>query len=151
MRRGDRALSDEDARALLMRGEHGVLSTVGSGGEPYGVPLNYVFDGGSIFVHGALEGRKVENLTDGTRVSFCVVGDTQVMPPRFGTLYESVLAAGTVSQLSGARKREALVGFVRKYAPGHLDAGLDMIERMEATTRVFEIEIDHLTGKARAS
>ena len=51
-------------------------------------------------------------------------------------------AVNIVDPGSGARKREALVDFVRKYAPGHLDAGLDMIERMEATTRVFEIEID---------
>jgi len=40
MRRKDRALSEEEAQALLDRTEYGVLSTVGGDGRPYGVPLN---------------------------------------------------------------------------------------------------------------
>ena len=40
MRRKDREISEEEACQLLATGEYGVLSTVGSDGEPYGVPLS---------------------------------------------------------------------------------------------------------------
>ncbi len=57
MRRKDRETSEEEACQLLAAGEYGVLSTVGADGEPYGVPLSYVYRDGEIFFHSAPEGR----------------------------------------------------------------------------------------------
>jgi nitroimidazol reductase NimA-like FMN-containing flavoprotein (pyridoxamine 5'-phosphate oxidase superfamily) len=40
MRRKDRELSAEEAGRILAKGEFGVLSTVGTDGQPYGIPLS---------------------------------------------------------------------------------------------------------------
>ncbi|HTF38640.1 MAG TPA: pyridoxamine 5'-phosphate oxidase family protein [Blastocatellia bacterium] len=51
-------LSQEEARTLLTVSRVGRLGCVYAGG-PYVVPINYVLDGESIYVH-SLPGRKLE-------------------------------------------------------------------------------------------
>ena len=46
MRRKDRALSKETAIQILKDGECGILATCGEAGQPYGVPLSYVYHDG---------------------------------------------------------------------------------------------------------
>ncbi|MFO8148864.1 MAG: pyridoxamine 5'-phosphate oxidase family protein [Trueperaceae bacterium] len=108
MRRSDRQLGDAEARDVLTRGAYGVLSTVGRGGEPYGVPLSYCVLGGAVYLHCAREGRKLDHLAREPRVSFCVVGATRVIPEEFGTLYESAVVEG-VARMSGGGLRTTLV------------------------------------------
>ena len=60
IRRQDRLLTAEEAYTLLKEGEYGVLSMITPEGTPYGVPVNYVWDGdGAIYIHCASDGRKL--------------------------------------------------------------------------------------------
>ena len=54
MRRKDRQLLQEDAMAILMKGEYGILSTSGEDGSPYGVPVSYAVGNGKIYIHGTV-------------------------------------------------------------------------------------------------
>jgi hypothetical protein len=56
LRRKDRVLSETDTRALLERGEYGVLSLCCAAGEPYGLPLSYCVLDTAIYFHCTLEG-----------------------------------------------------------------------------------------------
>jgi nitroimidazol reductase NimA-like FMN-containing flavoprotein (pyridoxamine 5'-phosphate oxidase superfamily) len=49
-----------EASRLLATGEYGVLSTVGEDGQPYGMPLNYVYKNDVICFHCARVGPKIE-------------------------------------------------------------------------------------------
>ena len=58
VRRQDRLLSESDAVSLLREGEYGCLSLVDEAGNPYGIPISYVWDGNeSIYLHCAPEGK----------------------------------------------------------------------------------------------
>lgn len=149
MRRTDRRLDDTEAREILARGAHGVLSTVGPDGAPYGVPLSYCVRDGAIYVHCAREGRKLDHLAREPRVSFCVVGATRVLPEEFGTLYESAVVEGTAREAIGDEKQAALEGLLAKYSPDHVDEGLRYIDALRDETRVFRIDVASLSGKAR--
>ena len=149
MRRQDRAIADEEAWDLLRRAEYGVLSTVGPDGAPYGVPLSFCIDRGSIYLHCALEGRKLDDLANEDRVSFCVVGETEVMPEKFGTKYESVIVTGRAAEIFGDDKQAALEAILRKYSPGFFDEGLGYIGSLRDKTRVFRVGVDRVSGKAR--
>ena len=46
----------------------------------YGVPLSYVFQDNSIYLHCALEGKKLTYLRRHNKVSFCVVGEAEPCP-----------------------------------------------------------------------
>jgi len=149
LRRKDRELSSDLASKLFLECEYGFLSTVDIDGQPYGIPLNYVYKDNSIYFHCALEGHKLENITVNKKVSFCVVGETKVVPDQFTTKYESAVVFGSVSEVYGDEKRDALVSFLEKYSPGYLEEGEKVIDKSGEKTRVLKIDIDYMTGKAR--
>ena len=98
VRRQDRLLDQPEATELLRRGEYGILCMQRPEGGGYGVPLNYVWDeADAIYIHCAPEGRKLHCLRECDRVTFCIVGKTQVLPARFTTFYESILLDCRVS------------------------------------------------------
>ncbi|MBW1982208.1 MAG: pyridoxamine 5'-phosphate oxidase family protein [Deltaproteobacteria bacterium] len=149
MRRKDRAITEEEARALLEKAEYGVLSTVSENGRPYGVPLNFCLIDGCIYFHCAFVGQKIDNINHNKFVSFCVVGNTEILPDKFATRYESAIVSGEVEEVFDVNKQLALEGLLRKYSPEFFDKGLKYIEDLKDKTRVFKITINKLTGKAR--
>jgi uncharacterized protein len=149
MRRQDRRLTDAETVSILGKGEYGILSTASSDGEPYGVALNYCMVGQSIYFHCAVEGRKLTNIGQNPRVSFCVVGKTEVLPDKFGTKYESCIAQGPATEVFGEEKQTALERIIRKYSGDFFSEGLKYIEKQWDRTRVFKISIDSISGKAR--
>ena len=149
LRRKDRAITEEEAIALLNKAEYGVLSTVAENGEPYGVPLNFCVIDHCIYFHCAIEGQKIDNIKQNKSVSFCAVGNTEILPDKFGTKYESVIVSGEVEEVFDMNKQLALEGLLHKYSSEFIDQGIKYIEGLKEKTRVFQIPIKKLTGKAR--
>jgi hypothetical protein len=149
LRRKDRGMTGSEARDLLERGEYGVLSTRGPDGAPYGVPLNYCVIDGAVYFHCAVEGRKLENIAADGRVSFCVVGTTEVLPERFSTRYENVIIEGIATEAHAGEKQRALEGLLAKYSADHRLEGLKYIAAQGGRTRVFRIDIGSVCGKVR--
>jgi hypothetical protein len=51
VRRKDRGIGTREAIEILDSAEYGVLSTVDKDGQPYGIPLSYVYKNNSIYFH----------------------------------------------------------------------------------------------------
>jgi uncharacterized protein len=149
IRRKDRAISESEAKGILEKGEFGVLSTASSDGQPYGVPINYSYTGDAIYFHCAVEGHKLDNLRSNNRVSFCVVGKTEVLPEKFSTNYESAVVFGKAVELTGDEKHSGLLELVKKYSPGFIKEGMKYIENSAGKTRVYKIVVESITGKSR--
>jgi nitroimidazol reductase NimA-like FMN-containing flavoprotein (pyridoxamine 5'-phosphate oxidase superfamily) len=149
LRRKDRAITGEEAVALLNKAEYGVLSTVAENGKPYGVPLNFCVINHCIYFHCAVEGQKIDNIKQNKSVSFCAVGNTELLPDKFGTKYESVIVSGEVEEVFDMNKQMAMEGLLHKYSSEFFDKGIKYIEGLRKKTRVFKITINKLTGKAR--
>ena len=125
------------------------MELTGPDGVPHGIPLNFSLAGDSIYFHCAPEGKKIDILSANKKVSFCVVGSTQVLPEKFGTKYESAIATGSVEELSAEEKRQGLVLLVRKYSPDYVKEGLEYIDKLIDKTKVFRIRLESIKGKAR--
>ena len=70
VRRRDRLMDEARARELLESSEYGVLSMVTPEGEPYGIPVNMIWDGReSLYIHCAPVGRKLDALAVNPKVS----------------------------------------------------------------------------------
>jgi len=151
IRRKDREISLDEARAILTDAEYGILSTVDNEDQPYSTPLSFVYHDGAIYFHCAKSGQKLDNIAVNTKVSFCVVGKTRVLPEKFGTEYESVVIFGNAAEVSGEERQQALLWLLEKYCAGHLEAGMAYIDQMAAFTMVIKISIRHISGKARRS
>ncbi|WP_163339091.1 pyridoxamine 5'-phosphate oxidase family protein [Desulfopila sp. IMCC35008] len=148
MRRADKGLSDQETKDLLVQGDYGILSTVGPDGQPYGVPLNYVYKNDGIYFHCATIGQKLDNISAEKRVSFCVVGNVQVLPKEFSTRYESAIVFGPAQEISGNERFDALIWLLEKYSPDFLETGREYIKKHDKATKVIKITIEQLNGKA---
>jgi len=149
MRRTDRKINESEAFAILEKGEYGTLSGVTETGAPYGIPLSYCVVDGNVYIHSALEGKKVDMLGVSPRVSFCVVVNTEVLPDKFGSKYESCIVQGSAAEVSGEEKQSALEGLLLKYSRNFFSEGKQYIENLRYETLVFRISIDSISGKAR--
>jgi len=149
LRRKDRAITKDEAIAILNKAEYGVLSTSNENSKPYGVPLNFCIINNSIYFHCAVEGEKIDNLKQNKSVSFCIVGGTELLPEKFGTKYESVIVSGEAEEVFKQDKQNAMEGLLHKYSPEFIDQGIKYIQGKKEKTRVFKIIINKITGKAR--
>jgi nitroimidazol reductase NimA-like FMN-containing flavoprotein (pyridoxamine 5'-phosphate oxidase superfamily) len=149
MRRKDKQLTMEECEEVLAKGEHGVLATTSENGYPYVTPLNFVFANNNLYFHSALEGEKLDNISECNKVSFCVSTDVELLADKFDTNYKSVILFGRAEEIYGIEKDEALLELIKKYSPDHIEQGEKYISRMKEKARVVKINVEHLTGKAQ--
>ena len=149
MRRKDREIPKNDAMEILRKGEFGVLSMSTPSNHGYGVPLNYVISGNDIYFHCAKDGYKLECLKSNNKVSFCVVGKTEVLPSKFAMMYESAIVFGFAEVVIADEKYRALVKLLEKYSSGYIKEVNEYIETYIDNVIVIKISIDSITGKRR--
>ncbi|MBO4981118.1 MAG: pyridoxamine 5'-phosphate oxidase family protein [Lachnospiraceae bacterium] len=148
MRRKDRQLDQKEAERILSEGEYGILSTVGRDDVPYGVPVSYAYRDGVIYFHGTRgTSRKADNIAHQPKVCFTVVGNTEVLPEKFSTRYESVIVFGTA--LAARDKTLGLRLLQEKYSPGFKEQGQEYINASLDQVAVYEILVDDMTAKGR--
>jgi nitroimidazol reductase NimA-like FMN-containing flavoprotein (pyridoxamine 5'-phosphate oxidase superfamily) len=150
LRRKDKEIGDRsEVEKLLMRAKVGRLATCVND-EPYVIPLSFVYRDGRIIVHGATEGRKMENIFRNPKICF-EVDEAELMPSddpcKYNYRYMSVVASGRARVLEEPEMRlEALRLLVEKYAPGK--GGMLTNERLRGSKlAVVEIEVDEMVGK----
>ena len=151
VRRQDRLLDETRALQLLTQGEYGFLALAGDEAQGgYGVPVSYVYDNGVIWFHCAPEGEKLRRINACPKASFCVVGNTEVQPGKFTTLYESVMAFGEIRIIGDEDlKRYALLLLLRKYSSDYLDLGTKYLEKSLHRTAILRMDIVRVSGKAK--
>jgi hypothetical protein len=149
IRSKDNAVDAKKAIEIVKKGSYGVLSTMGADGYPYGVPLNYSYWDKCICFHCALQGHKLENIDFNKKVSFCVVTKSDILANKFDTDYESAIAFGAAMEVTdNTEKEDILMSIINKYSADYVKAGKNYMKKYWDETRVFKIEINHLTGKA---
>ena len=151
MRRKDKMKSQEEAVQILDKCTNGVLSVIGDGGYPYGVPVSYVYKEGKIYFHCAAEGHKLDAIKAEPKVSFTVVGADNIASDKFTTLYKSVVCFGKASVAdTDEAKMDALNIIREKYSGDFPEEGAAYIKKFWDKTTVVIIEIEHMTGKGLA-
>lgn len=149
MRRKEREISSEDALQLFEKCEYAILATVNKDNTPYCVPVSPVLIDGVIYVHGALEGQKINNIKINPNVCLTCVGQTKLLPMKFSTDYESAVIYGKAEVIdSEALKRLALVEICKKFAAENIENADNYICKLIDKTSILKITIEAITGKA---
>lgn len=147
MRRRKQQLGAEECAEILRTQPRGVLSVLGEDGYPYGVPMDFYFDGERIYFHGAREGHKVDALAACDRACLTVLDDGTREEGEWWYTFRSVIVFGRVHVVADdARRDEVLRTIGMKYMPSREEMEATMA-RSAARTAVLEMEIDHMTGK----
>jgi|WetSurMetagenome_2_1015567.scaffolds.fasta_scaffold105479_2 uncharacterized protein len=149
IRRSDRALTEDQAREILARAEHGVVATLGADGWPYAVPVNHVVSGDVLYFHCAVEGHKLKNIAHEERVCFCAVADARVLPAKLSSLYESAVVFGRAALVTDpAEKRRALELLAVRFCGALSPEAEEAIATSASRTAVVRIRLERITGKA---
>ena len=136
-----RALLEEDARSLLNFAKVGRLGCVVNG-EPYIVPINYLFEDGSIYGH-SLPGRKLEALREHPRA--CL----QVDEIRDDFNWRSAIAYGNFEEIRVPSDRKAILSKLLTRFPSLTPVESLIVNDANAPDSVvFRIHIDRITGMA---
>lgn len=148
MRRKDLAMTPETTMTLIDAKEYAVLCLTDPGGRAYGVPLDYVRQGDSLYFHGAKEGRKVDSLRSNTWACAVILGDTVIVPEKFGRKYESAIVEGPVELIDDPeQKRQVMKWVADKRSPGYPEKAQVIIERMLDRVLVYKMKMEKFSGK----
>lgn len=115
-----------------------------SGGEPYIVPLNYVYFEETVYFHCAGAGRKIDAIRKNPLV--CLEFDELhgIAEESADTLYTSVIAWGSALEEKNSEvAKKALELICSKY----LKQPRVITDRMVAGTTIVSVRIDRVTGK----
>ena len=149
MRRGRQALPQAVCEEILTRSTAGVLALADADGFPYTVPLSYLYQEGKIWFHCARAGYKLDLMRQNPRASFCVIGQDQVVPEEYTTYYRSVVARGTLREVTAPAAKEDIARRLgRKYAPAQPEEALEAeLRQYRDAVCILELTVEQLTGK----
>lgn len=147
MRRFKQELSYEESVEILTKEHRGVLALLGDDDYPYAVPMNHVYIEDKIYFHGAQEGHKHDSYINHSKASYCVVDEGIKLDGEWWNTFKSVIAFGKIAIVEDEeRKFEILTRLGDKYFPNPEETE-KVLERMFDRTELFELNIEHITGK----
>lgn len=147
MRRHKQELSKEECMEILTNEPRGVLALLGDDDYPYALPMSHVYVDGKIYFHGAMEGYKNDAVKRCDKVSYCVMDKGFRKDGDWWYTFKSVIIFGKIRILTDKdEKIDKLTYLGDKFFPTHEET-VSEINRMLDRTEVFEITIEHMSGK----
>jgi nitroimidazol reductase NimA-like FMN-containing flavoprotein (pyridoxamine 5'-phosphate oxidase superfamily) len=148
MRQAEREIKDRGVIDDLIK--RAVVCRLGmiDGNEPYIVPMNFGYDGKSLFFHCAKEGRKIDILSRNDRVCFEMDLDTEVVKGdvacKWSMRYRSVEGVGRAFLVEDPEgKTHGLNTIMSHYAKGpfeYAERGFDL-------ALIIRVDIESISGK----
>lgn len=94
MRRKKQELTEKQCLDILRRAQTATLALSGDDGYPYSVPMNFVYEDGKIYFHGAKEGHKIDAIKNNPKVSMSIIDQEDVIEEELTTYFRSVILFG---------------------------------------------------------
>ncbi len=147
--RENRRLPREECIRILAEEKRGVLSVIGDGGYPYGMPMNHFYcpDDGNIYFHCGMSGHRTDSIRKDSRASFCVCDSGFRLEGEWALNIRSVIVFGRIEEVAD---KETIYGIARRLSRKFTDDERyieDEIERAGPRTMMFALIPEHITGK----
>ncbi|MBR5452504.1 MAG: pyridoxamine 5'-phosphate oxidase family protein [Clostridia bacterium] len=99
-------LSREECVDILINETRGVLSVMGDGGYPYGMPMNHFYnpDDGKIYFHCGRSGHRTDSVKKNGKVSLCVSDRGERREGDWAWTVKSVIVFGTAEIIDDTDK-----------------------------------------------
>ena len=143
------ALSDDECVAILRTELRGVLSVIGDGGYPYGMPLNHYYDerDGHLYFHSGPTGHKIEAILACDKASYCVYDAGRRREGEWALERRSVIVFGRIRIVE---ERERAIDICRRLSRKFTSDEKyieNEITGHGARVLVFELIPEHMSGK----
>jgi nitroimidazol reductase NimA-like FMN-containing flavoprotein (pyridoxamine 5'-phosphate oxidase superfamily) len=142
-------LSREECLELLRQEKRGVLSVLGDGGYPYGMPMNYLYEEetGFLCFHCGKTGHRLDALRRCDKASFCVLDAGERKEGDWALTFRSVIVFGRVRFVED---RARALELSRRLSLRFTDDTAyieEEIRRSGPAVLCFALEPEHICGK----
>lgn len=149
MLRFKQALPQEECIELLKKEPRGVLSVLGDGDYPYGMPINHFYceEDGKLYFHGGKRGHKIDAIKRHDKASFCVYDEGFRKEGEWALNIRSVIVFGRVEIVEDHDwAMEISRRLSHKFTQDEAYIAHE-IEHSGPGTLVFCLTPEHMTGK----
>jgi len=142
-------LTLDECKEILKNEPRGVLSVIGDGGYPYGLPINYYYneEDGHVYFHSGKSGHKIDALRACDKVSFCVYDSGYRNEGDWALNIKSVIVFGKIRIVEDYDKA---MDICRRLSYKFTDDSKYIEKEIEAfgrNTLTLELIPEHITGK----
>lgn len=146
--RSKQALTEEECVELLKETKRGVLSVLGDGGYPYGIPMDHYYceEDGKIYFHSGKTGHKTDAMRACPKVSYCVIDDG-TPTDTWALDFRSVVVFGKAEFIDDpalVREMSRRLSYKFTSDESYIE---NEIARFEKATLLFAITPENITGK----
>ncbi len=147
--RKKQALSPEECKEILKNEPRGVLSVIGDGGYPYGVPINYYYneENGHIYFHSGKQGHKIDAIQNYDKVSFCVYDQGYREEGNWALNIRSVIVFGKIRAVEDFSESMDICRRLSLKFTSDTDYIEKEIAAYGKSTLCLELIPEHITGK----
>lgn len=142
-------LSREESIAILKQEPRGVLSLLGDGGYPYGMPIDHWYNDadGCLYFHGGKKGHKIDAIQAWDKASFCVMDQGFRKEGEWALNIKSVIVFGRIQILTDHKKAIDITRQLSLKYTGDIECIEREIMESGKNTLVFRLVPEHITGK----
>jgi len=148
MRKKEREITDlSEIEGIIQKAKVCRVAFV-DGTGPYIVPVNFGYERGALYVHGADAGHKIEILKKNNRVCFEMDADVEIRSAekacKFSLKYRSVIGTGKVRFLDKDEEKARALNVIMKH---YSERDFTFSKPDLDSVLVWKIESDSLSGK----
>lgn len=148
MRRKEKELTDPEAIAAIFEQAQVCHLAMVDDGSPYVVPLNFGYRDNALYIHCALEGRKISILRKNPRVCFALHTGGALIPAdkpcAWSTNFESIIGDGVAHILTDTEtKVEAFNVIMSHYSEGPFTFNGKAVDK----SAIIRVDIESLSAK----
>ena len=149
LRRKNKALSNNECVEILKNEKRGVLSVIGDGGYPYGVPMNHYYneEDGNLYFHTGKGGHRNESLIKNNKASFTLYDSGYKKDSDWALYFKSVIVFGEVELIEDA---EVIKNITKKLSYKFTSDEAYIEKEIKAflnETVLLKLSINHMCGK----
>jgi hypothetical protein len=150
MRRKDKEITDRSAMEAIIAEAQVCHLGLSDGDQPYVVPMHFGYQDGALYLHGALQGRKMEILRQDPKV--CAQFDIRMTLMTaenacdWGARFQSVIGFGRAVVLEDPEEKKKGLAIIMAH---YSDKTYDYPDHRIANTAVIQIVFDFMTGKQK--
>ena len=138
-----------DCIAILEKEKRGVLSVLGDGGYPYGMPMNHFYcrEDNKIYFHCGKSGHRLDALKRCDKVSFCVYDEGEKCDNDWALNFKSVIVFGRVEIIDDMQRIIDITTKLSYKFTSDEDYIKREIEAFGKETLLLALTLEHICGK----
>ena len=149
MRRKEKQITERKEIDAVIHASTVCRMAMARGDQPYVVPLSFGYDGRSVYIHTAAEGKKIDFVEANPSVCLEFEHQIQVISDdnkacNWSFSFQSVIGFGTISELQDAGEKEKGLNHIMRH---YSDKQWSYNPKAVAKTRVWKIDFESLDGK----